>query len=81
MGHTTTQGFHLLGGHAVYLGPDTIDLGSREETKDIARVLSGYNDIVMARVFAHQVCFRALLSVQFVCCVRRPAAPPHGRDM
>jgi len=46
----------LLGGHAVYLGPDTIDLGSREETKDIARVLSGYNDIVMARVFAHQVC-------------------------
>jgi hypothetical protein len=45
----------LLGGHAVYLGPDTIDLGSREETKDIARVLSGYNDIIMARVFAHQV--------------------------
>jgi ornithine carbamoyltransferase len=48
------QGFHMLGGHAVYLGPDTISLGDREMTKDIARVLSGYNDIIMARVFAHQ---------------------------
>jgi len=48
------QGFNLLGGHAVYLGPDTIQLGSREETKDIARVLASYNDIIMARVFGHK---------------------------
>lgn len=47
-------GFHLLGGHAVYLGPDDIGLGGREETRDIARVLSRYNDIIMARTFAHQ---------------------------
>ncbi|XP_031505897.1 ornithine transcarbamylase, chloroplastic [Nymphaea colorata] len=47
-------GFFLLGGHAVYLGPDDIQMGKREETRDIARVLSGYNDIIMARVFAHQ---------------------------
>mmetsp|Transcript_30429 Transcript_30429/g.51276 ORF Transcript_30429/g.51276 Transcript_30429/m.51276 type:complete len:388 (+) Transcript_30429:109-1272(+) len=47
-------GFHLLGGHALYLGPDTIQLGKREATKDIARVLSGFNDIIMARVFGHQ---------------------------
>lgn len=47
-------GFHLLGGHAIYLGPDTIQLGKREETRDISRVLSGYNDILMARLFAHQ---------------------------
>jgi len=47
-------GFHLLGGHAVYLGPDTIQLGTREATKDVARVLSSYNDIIMARVFAHK---------------------------
>lgn len=33
------QGFFRLGGHAVYLGPDTIDLGKREPTQDIARVL------------------------------------------
>jgi ornithine carbamoyltransferase len=47
-------GFHLLGGHAVYLGPDDISLGKREETRDITRVLSRYNDIIMARVFAHK---------------------------
>jgi len=48
-------GFYLLGGHAVYLGPDDIQLGKREETRDIARVLSSYNDVIMARLFAHQV--------------------------
>ncbi|KAK8939648.1 hypothetical protein KSP40_PGU012247 [Platanthera guangdongensis] len=47
-------GFSLLGGHAVYLGPDDIQMGKREETRDVARVLSRYNDIIMARVFAHQ---------------------------
>ncbi|KAJ9674750.1 hypothetical protein PVL29_023967 [Vitis rotundifolia] len=47
-------GFFLLGGHALYLGPDDIQMGKREETRDVARVLSGYNDIIMARVFAHQ---------------------------
>ncbi|WMV27648.1 hypothetical protein MTR67_021033 [Solanum verrucosum] len=47
-------GFYLLGGHAIYLGPDDIQMGKREETRDIARVLSRYNDIIMARVFAHQ---------------------------
>lgn len=47
-------GFFLLGGHAIYLGPDDIQMGKREETRDVARVLSCYNDIIMARVFAHQ---------------------------
>lgn len=49
-------GVFLLGGHAIYLGPNDIQMGKREETRDVARVLSGYNDIIMARVFAHQVC-------------------------
>ncbi|KAG6500319.1 ornithine transcarbamylase, chloroplastic-like [Zingiber officinale] len=47
-------GFFLLGGHAIYLGPDVIQMGKREETRDVARVLSRYNDILMARVFSHQ---------------------------
>uniref|UniRef100_A0A7N0V2J5 ornithine carbamoyltransferase n=1 Tax=Kalanchoe fedtschenkoi TaxID=63787 RepID=A0A7N0V2J5_KALFE len=47
-------GFFLLGGHAIYLGPDDIQMGKREETRDVARVLSRYNDIIMARVFGHQ---------------------------
>lgn len=46
-------GFYRLGGHAVYLDPNTIQLGKRELTKDIARVLAGYNDVIMARLFAH----------------------------
>ena len=33
------QGFFKLGGHALYLGPDDIQLGKRELTKDISRVL------------------------------------------
>ncbi|KAB2082497.1 Ornithine carbamoyltransferase, chloroplastic [Gossypium arboreum] len=48
------SGFFLLGGHAIYLGPDDIQMGKREETRDVARVLSRYNDIIMARVFGHQ---------------------------
>ena len=28
-------------------------IGKREPTKDIARVLSGYNDVIMARLFGH----------------------------
>lgn len=36
------QGFFRLGGHAIYLGPDTIQFGKREATKDIARVLAGW---------------------------------------
>ena len=47
------QGFFRMGGHALYLDPDTIQLGKREATKDIARVLSGYNDIILARVYSH----------------------------
>ena len=42
-----------LGGNALYLSPQEIDLGKRESIADIARVLSGYVDIIMARVFAH----------------------------
>ena len=48
------QGFYKLGGHALYLGPNDIQLGKREPTKDIARVLSRYNDVIMARLFDHQ---------------------------
>jgi len=46
-------GFYLLGGHAIYLGPSDIDIGKREAVKDIARVVSRYNHIIMARLFAH----------------------------
>jgi len=43
-----------LGGDALYLSPAEIGLGKRESIADIARVLSGYVDILMARVFHHE---------------------------
>ena len=46
-------GFFRMGGHALYLGPNDISIGKREATKDIARVVSRYNDIIMARLFDH----------------------------
>ena len=46
-------GFFRLGGHAIYLGPSDIEIGKREAVKDIARVVSRYNHLIMARLFAH----------------------------
>jgi ornithine carbamoyltransferase len=43
-----------LGGDALYLSPNEIGLGQRESIADVARVLAGYVDVIMARVFAHQ---------------------------
>jgi ornithine carbamoyltransferase len=40
-----------LGGHALYLSPTEIGLGQRESIADVARVLSGYAQGIMARVF------------------------------
>ena len=46
-------GFFRLGGHALFLGPNDIGIGKRESIADIARVLSRYNDMIMARLFDH----------------------------
>jgi ornithine carbamoyltransferase len=43
-----------LGGHALYISPEEIRLGERESVPDVARVLSRYVDVIMARVFSHQ---------------------------
>jgi ornithine carbamoyltransferase len=42
-----------LGGYAFYLSPNEIKMGGRESVPDVARVLSGYVDAIMARVFEH----------------------------
>jgi ornithine carbamoyltransferase len=47
-------GMYQLGGYALYLSPNDIGIGTRESVSDIARVISRYNDIIMARLFDHQ---------------------------
>lgn len=42
-----------MGGDALYLSPAEIGLGQRESIADVARVISGYVDAIMARVFDH----------------------------
>lgn len=46
-------GMYQLGGYALYLSPNDVGIGTREAVKDIARVISRYNDIIMARLFDH----------------------------
>ncbi|MEW6482234.1 MAG: ornithine carbamoyltransferase [bacterium] len=42
-----------LGGESVFITDNEVGLGTREEIKDIARVLSGYGDCIIPRVFSH----------------------------
>ena len=46
-------GMIQMGGHTIFLGPNDIGIGKREAIKDIARVVSRYDDIIMARLFDH----------------------------
>ena len=43
-----------LGGHTIYLSPSEVGLGKREPVSDVARVLSRYVDVIVARTFSHQ---------------------------
>ncbi len=47
-------GMVQLGGHAVYLAPNDVRVGSRESVADVARNLSRLADGIMARTFAHE---------------------------
>ncbi len=47
-------GIQELGGYSLYLGPEEVGLGAREPVSDVARVLSGYVDCIVARVNSHR---------------------------
>ncbi len=47
-------GVAQLGGYSLYLGGEEVGLGAREPISDVARVLSGYVDCIVARVFSHR---------------------------
>lgn len=48
------QAMFELGGHSIVLGADQVGLGSRESAADVACVLNGMVQGIMARVFEHQ---------------------------
>lgn len=48
-------GFSTMGGHVIYLGPDDLELGVREEVRDVARVLARYLDLVVMRTYSHDL--------------------------
>jgi len=48
-------GIHELGGYALNLDGQSIGLGSRESVEDVARLLSRYNDAIVARLHEHSI--------------------------
>ena len=46
-------GINQMGGYSFYLGQQDVGLGTREPVSDVARVLSGYVDCIIARVSSH----------------------------
>lgn len=46
-------GMTQMGGSAIYLGPEEIQLGQREAIKDVARVLSRYVNGIVTRTYLH----------------------------
>ena len=47
-------GVHLLGGQALFLSPNDIQMGRGETIEDTAKVLSRYVDLIMYRCFKHE---------------------------
>ena len=48
-------GFSHLGGKAIYLSPNEIQVGKRESVHDVAKVISRYVDVIMYRAFSNKV--------------------------
>lgn len=51
--HSMEMAVVRLGGHPVYTRGEEIGLDERESVEDAVRILSGYHDIIAARVFHH----------------------------
>jgi len=47
-------GMTQLGGHAIFMGPEDIQLGHGEPLKDTARAMGRYVDVIMAPLFGHE---------------------------
>ncbi len=47
-------GFSQLGGQALYLSPNEIQVGKRESVFDVAKVLSRFSDMIIYRAFSNE---------------------------
>ena len=50
-----TVGMHELGGDAIDLGPAEVSENGRESVADVAKILSGMCDLIVARTFEHRL--------------------------
>jgi|WetSurMetagenome_2_1015567.scaffolds.fasta_scaffold00186_23 ornithine carbamoyltransferase len=50
---TFETAIHELGGHAIYLASDQIQMGKRESVKDVAKNLDRWVHLIVARTFLH----------------------------
>jgi len=48
-------GIQELGGYSVFLAKEEVELGGREPVSDVAKVLSGYVDCIVARLSDHEL--------------------------
>jgi ornithine carbamoyltransferase len=54
--HVTFEaGMSQLGGHAIFLGPEQIGIGTRESPRDVALNLSRWVDVIVARTSSHSL--------------------------
>ncbi|CAI5730764.1 unnamed protein product [Hyaloperonospora brassicae] len=51
---SSETGMYLLGGKGIFLSSEDIQLGVNETLRDTAHVLSRFNSLVLARVYAHR---------------------------
>uniref|UniRef100_A0AAV1VHF9 ornithine carbamoyltransferase n=1 Tax=Peronospora matthiolae TaxID=2874970 RepID=A0AAV1VHF9_9STRA len=51
---SSETGMYLLGGKGIFLSSEDIQLGVNETLKDTAHVLSRFNSLILARVYAHK---------------------------
>ena len=49
------MGFSHLGGKAIYISPNEIQVGKRESVHDVAKVISRYVDCIMYRAFSNDI--------------------------
>ncbi len=48
-------GFYQLGGNAIYISPNEVQVGKRESVHDVAKVISRYVDVIMYRAFSNEI--------------------------